>query len=103
MCPCRRGAAFSRRLHRKKQLSLIFDAGSKKNIEKETNSLYRCFFDANFDYVRIAKRVIIQNRDYSGGYKQENGTRNPSLAMVKKLAYGLGMQLKLRFVPLSKK
>lgn len=28
----------------------------------------------------------------------ENGTRNPSLNMVKKLAQGLGMQLKLEFV-----
>ena len=27
----------------------------------------------------------------------ENGTRNPSLSMVKKLAQGLGMQLKLEF------
>ena len=29
----------------------------------------------------------------------ENGTRNPSLAMVKRLAEGLGMQLKLELVP----
>ena len=29
----------------------------------------------------------------------ENGTRNPSLSMVKKLAKGLGMQLKLEFIP----
>ena len=28
----------------------------------------------------------------------ENGTRNPSLAMVKRLAEGLGMQLKLELV-----
>ena len=33
----------------------------------------------------------------------ENGTRNPSLSMVKKLAHGLGMQLKLEFVPMPKK
>ena len=33
----------------------------------------------------------------------ENGTRNPSLSMVKKLAQGLGMQLKLEFVPMSTK
>jgi len=30
--------------------------------------------------------------------KLENGTRNPSLSMVKKLAHGLGMQLKLEFI-----
>ena len=29
----------------------------------------------------------------------ENGTRNSSLIMVKKLAQGLGMQLKLEFIP----
>lgn len=31
----------------------------------------------------------------------ENGTRNPSLAMVKRIAAGLGMQLRLEFVPSS--
>ena len=29
----------------------------------------------------------------------ENGTRNPSLNMLKRLAKGLGMQLKLEFLP----
>ena len=33
----------------------------------------------------------------------ENGTRNLSLSMVKKLAHGLGMQLKLEFVPMPTK
>lgn len=33
----------------------------------------------------------------------ENGTRNPSLSMVKKLAQGLGMQLKLEFIPTPSK
>ena len=33
----------------------------------------------------------------------ESGTRNPSLSMVKKLAQGLGMQLKLEFIPTSAK
>ena len=33
----------------------------------------------------------------------ENGTRNPSLSMVKKFAQGLGMQLKLEFVPMPTK
>ncbi|MCB8626625.1 hypothetical protein LJE09_16760 [Blautia sp. DFI.3.45] len=32
-----------------------------------------------------------------------NGTRNPSLSIVKKLAQGLGMQLKLEFVLMSTK
>ena len=33
----------------------------------------------------------------------ENGTRNPSLSMVKKLVQGLGMQLKLEFIPMPTK
>ena len=32
----------------------------------------------------------------------ENGTRNPSLAMLKRLAAGMGMSLKVEFVPLQK-
>ena len=31
----------------------------------------------------------------------ENGTRNPSLEMVKRLAAGMGMQLRLEFVPVN--
>ena len=31
----------------------------------------------------------------------ENGTRNPSLEMVKRLAAGMGMQLRLEFVPVK--
>lgn len=32
----------------------------------------------------------------------ENGTRNPSLEMIKRLATGMGMRLKLVFIPVSK-
>ena len=32
----------------------------------------------------------------------ENGTRNPSLEMVKRLAAGMGMRLKLEFIPTQK-
>ena len=32
----------------------------------------------------------------------ENGTRNPSLEMIKRLATGVGMRLKLEFIPVSK-
>lgn len=32
----------------------------------------------------------------------ENGTRNPSLAMLKRLAAGMGMSLKVEFVPVHK-
>lgn len=33
----------------------------------------------------------------------ENGTRNPSLETLKKIAAGLGMQLRLEFVPITAK
>lgn len=33
----------------------------------------------------------------------ENGTRNPSLGTLKKIAAGLGMQLRLEFVPITAK
>ena len=32
----------------------------------------------------------------------ENGTRNHSLEMIKRLATGMGMRLKLEFIPVSK-
>lgn len=44
----------------------------------------------------LSGRTGITQADIS---RIENGTRNPSLNMVKKLAQGLGMQLKLEFIP----
>ena len=43
----------------------------------------------------LSARTGITQADIS---RIENGTRNPSLSMVKKLARGLGMQLKLEFI-----
>ena len=43
----------------------------------------------------LSARTGITQADIS---RIENGTRNPSLSMVKKLAWGLGMQLKLEFI-----
>ena len=34
--------------------------------------------------------------------KLENGTRNPSLNLLKRLAKGMGMTLKLEFIPINK-
>lgn len=45
----------------------------------------------------LAKRTGINQADIS---KLENGTRNPSLKMLKRLAAGMGMQLKIDFVPM---
>ena len=48
----------------------------------------------------LSARTGITQADIS---RIENGTRNPSLSMVKKLAQGLGMQLKLEFIPMPTK
>jgi ribosome-binding protein aMBF1 (putative translation factor) len=54
----------------------------------------------NITQQELSARTGITQADIS---RIENGTRNPSLSMVKKLAQGLGMQLKLDFVPTSVK
>ena len=48
----------------------------------------------------LAAKTGITQADIS---RIENGTRNPSLAMVKRIAEGLGMQLKLEFTPIVSK
>jgi ribosome-binding protein aMBF1 (putative translation factor) len=54
----------------------------------------------NITQKELSARTGITQADIS---RIENGTRNPSLGMVKKLAQGLGMQLKLEFVPTTAK
>lgn len=56
--------------------------------------------DQNITQKELSARTGITQADIS---RIENGTRNPSLSMVKKLAQGLGMQLKLEFIPTSSK
>ena len=52
--------------------------------------------EQNMTQKDLSARTGITQADIS---RIENGTRNPSLNMVKKLAQGLGMQLKLEFIP----
>lgn len=47
----------------------------------------------------LARATGITQADIS---RIENGTRNPSLEMVKRLAAGMGMRLKLEFIPSQK-
>ena len=44
----------------------------------------------------LAERTGINQADIS---KIENGTRNPSLNLLKRLADGMGMTLKIEFIP----
>ena len=39
--------------------------------------------------------------DQADNSKLENGTRNQSLKLLKRLAHGMGMQLKIEFVPMQ--
>ena len=52
----------------------------------------------NLTQKELAERTGINQADIS---KLENGTRNPSLKLLKRLANGMGMTLKLEFVPKS--
>ncbi|MDO4204800.1 MAG: helix-turn-helix transcriptional regulator [Selenomonadaceae bacterium] len=52
--------------------------------------------DQNITQADLAARTKINQADIS---KLENGSKNPSLKMLKRLAKGLNMDLKIQFVP----
>ena len=52
--------------------------------------------DQQITQAELSARTGINQGDIS---RLERGTRNPSLNMLKKLANGLGMQLKIEFLP----
>lgn len=54
--------------------------------------------EQNLTQKELAARTGIDQSDIS---KLENGTRNPSLKLLKRLAHGMGMQLKIEFVPMQ--
>lgn len=53
----------------------------------------------NMTQKQLAEVTGINQADIS---KLENGTRNPSIALLKRLAEGLGMTLKIEFIPKQK-
>lgn len=50
----------------------------------------------NMTQQELAERTGINQADIS---KLENGTRNPSVKLLKRLADGMGMTLKIEFIP----
>ena len=54
----------------------------------------------NMTQKELSERTGISQADIS---KIENGTRNPSLNLLKRLAEGMGMTLKIEFVPKYRK
>ena len=53
----------------------------------------------NLTQKELAERTGINQADIS---KLENGTRNPSVNLLKRLADGMGMMFKIEFVPKQK-
>ena len=88
-----------------------FKAEQMKNSEfkKEYDSIQpeldiiRAIVDArisqNMTQKLLSEVTGINQADIS---KLENGTRNPSIALLKRLADGLGMTLKIEFIPKQK-
>lgn len=62
--------------------------------------IVRAIIDArtaqNLTQKELAERTGINQADIS---KLENGTRNPSVNLLRRLAEGMGMALKIEFVP----
>ena len=77
----------------------------EKNMKKCNRSfdVIRAIVDArtsqNLTQKELAERTGIDQADIS---KLENGTRNPSVNLLKRLAEGMGMVLKIEFVPKQK-
>ena len=75
----------------------MIDARIEQNLTQKELAA-RTGIDQNLTQKELAKRTGIDQADIS---KLENGTRNPSLKLLKRLAHGMGMQLKIEFVPMQ--
>lgn len=81
-----------------------------KNFRKEYEDIQpeidviRAIVDArtsqNLTQKDLSKRTGINQADIS---KLENGTRNPTVSLLKRLAEGMGMELRIQFIPKNKK
>lgn len=73
-----------------------------ENLQPEFD-IIRAMVDArtsqNLTQKQLAERTGINQADIS---KLENGTRNPSINLLKRLAEGMDMVLKIEFVPKQK-
>ena len=106
------------RLATKPGLTGMWQVSGRSNITDLQNPEVKAEYDAlqpEYDIIqamidaRVQQNMTQKDLSAKTGITQadisriENGTRNPSLSMVKKLAQGLGMQLKLEFVPMPTK
>lgn len=83
----------------------IFNSNFKKeydDLEPEydiINAMIKVRKEKGLTQKQLSELTGISQADIS---RIENGTRNPSLEMIKRLATGMGMRLKLEFIPVSK-
>ena len=75
------------------------DMLSKQLKDEEFRKEYEARTSQNLTQKELAERTGINQADIS---KLENGTRNPSVNLLKRLAEGMGMALKIEFVPKQK-
>ena len=86
--------------------SMLSEQLKDKEFRKEYEAIQpemdviRAIVDArtsqNLTQKELAERTGINQADIS---KLENGTRNPSVNLLKRLAEGMGMALRIEFVP----
>ena len=82
------------------------DINFKKEYEdiQPEMDVIRAIIDArtaqNLTQKELSKRTGINQADIS---KLENGTRNPTVSLLKRLAEGMGMELRIQFIPKNKK
>lgn len=85
--------------YKEKQLQDPLFAKEYEAIQPEMD-IIRAIVDVrtsqNITQKELAERTGVTHADIS---KLENGTRNPSINLLKKLAEGMGMVLKIEFVP----
>ncbi len=92
--------------YRKYKEEALKDAAVKQEYDalEAEYDIIQAMIDArisqNITQKELSERTGITQADIS---RIENGTRNPSLAMVKRLAEGLGMRLKIEFIPTASK
>ena len=89
--------------------NMLSDQMKDEDFRKEYESIQpemdviRAIVDArisqNLTQKELAELTGINQADIS---KLENGTRNPSLKLLQRLADGMGMALKIEFVPKQK-
>ena len=69
-----------------------------EDLQPEYDIIHAMINARNLTQAELAEKIGISLSDIK---KLENGTRNPSLNLLKKLAEGMGMNLKIQFVPKS--